>query len=316
MKRWAKILILVVAVIVLAIASIPLFVNANTFRPVIERQLATALGRSVRFGELSLSPFSGSLVAKDLSVAEDPGFGAGPFLTAGELRVGVSLHRLIFSRQMEVRGFQIESPKINLIRAANGSWNFSSIGHRATSGGNSKVLQQGLPDLSVDRIIIDDGRVVITSLPVEGKPSVYEHVDLTARDFSFASQFPFELSANLPVGGTISVKGHAGPINRDDVATSPAEAQIAVKQLDPVASGFLRPDDGVGLVADFDMHAVSDGQSLITSGTIHIEKLKLRKGATPSPKPIDVVYSGTHRLKNNSGQLRTRPSRSVMPQFT
>jgi AsmA protein len=302
-KRWAKILILVVAVLILAIASIPLFVNANTFRPAIERELASALGRSVQFGELSLSPFSGSLVAKDLSVAEDSGFSAAPFLTAKELRVGVSLHRLVFSHQIEVRSFQIEAPKINLIRAPNGTWNFSSLGHRATSGGTSKSLQQGLPDLSVDRIVIDDGRVAITTLPVEGEPSVFEHVDLTARDFSFASQFPFELSANLPAGGTISVKGHAGPINREDVATSPAEAQIVVKNLDPVASGFLHPDTGVALVADFDMHAASDGQALITSGTIHIEKLKLRKGATPSPKPVDVVYSGTHRLKDNSGQI-------------
>ena len=199
MKRWAKILLLVVAVIILAIASIPFFVNANTFRPAIERELATALGRRVQFGELSLSPFSGSLVAKDLSVAEDPGFSAAPFLTAKELRVGVSLHRLVFSRQIEVRSFQIESPQINVIRAANGTWNFSSIGHRATSPGISKGSQQGLPDLSVDRIVIDGGRVVITSLPVEGEPSVYEHVNLTALDFSFASQFPFELSADLPL---------------------------------------------------------------------------------------------------------------------
>ena len=315
MKRWTKILLAVVVVIVAAIASIPLFVNANTFRPAVERQLTGALGRGVQFGDLSLSPFSGSLVARDLSVSDDSGFSAAPFLTAKELRIGVSLRLLVFSNELHVRSFQLESPRINMIRAANGTWNFSSIGHRAASntaaGGAaassaaviSKASQQELAELSVDRIAIDDGQVVIASLPARGEPSVYDHVDCSARDFVFASQFPFDLSANLPAGGTISVKGHAGPLNRDDVATSPVEAQIVVKNLDPVASGFLHPDTGMALIADIDMHGASDGQTLITSGTVHIEKLKLRKGTTVSPKPVDVIYSGTHRLKDNTGQI-------------
>jgi hypothetical protein len=38
-KRWAKILSAVVGIIVAVAALIPVFVNANTFRPEIERQL-------------------------------------------------------------------------------------------------------------------------------------------------------------------------------------------------------------------------------------------------------------------------------------
>ena len=97
MKHWTKILLAFVGLVIVAVVSIPLFVNANTFRPAIEKQLTTTLGRSVKLGDLSLSPFSGVLVAKDLSVADDPGFSAVPFLTAKGFRIGVSLRLLIFS---------------------------------------------------------------------------------------------------------------------------------------------------------------------------------------------------------------------------
>jgi len=306
-KRWTKILLAFAGLVIAAVASIPLFVNANTFRPAIEKQLTTTLGRSVKLGDLSLSLFSGSLVAKDLSVADDPGFSAAPFLTAKGLRIGVSLRLLIFSRQVNLRSFQIESPQITVIRAANRTWNFSSIGHLAPSAdaatGISKGSAPDLSDLSIGRIAIEDGRAVIASLPAHGQPIVYEHVNFTARDFSFSSQFPFELNANLPAGGAITVTGHVGPINRNDAATSSANAQVSAKHLDPVAVGFLDPQAGLSLLADIDMHTASDGQTLTTSGTVHIQNLKLRKGAPAAPKPLDLAYSGTHRLKENSGHI-------------
>ena len=316
MKRWAKILIVIAVVLVAAVAAIPLFVNANTFRPAIERELASTLGRNVKVGDLSLSVFSGRMLSKDLSVADDPSFSATPFLTAKTLRIGVSLRALVFSHELELRGFQIESPQINLIRAANGNWNFSSIGRRInasgkplggapanTASGSSRSAVPAVPPFSVALIEVENGRVAVTTLPAQGEPSVYEHVNITVRNFSFASQFPFELSANLPGDGALSVKGKLGPISSDDVATTPAEAKISLKHLDPVAAGFLNPDAGVSLVADVETHAVSDGKALTANGTAELQNLKLRKGATPASKPIDIAYGLTHELKENSGQI-------------
>jgi AsmA protein len=91
MQRWTKILLALVGLVVLALASSPFFVNANTFRPTIETQLTRALGRSVKLGDLGRSIFSASLIAKDFSVADDPNFSAAPFLTAKEVRIGVFL---------------------------------------------------------------------------------------------------------------------------------------------------------------------------------------------------------------------------------
>lgn len=306
MRQWTKILLLLVGLIVLGVVTIPFFVNANTFRPIIESQLTTTLGRSVKVGDLSLALFSGSLIAKDLTVADDPNFNSAPFLTAREVRIGVLLRPLIFSRKVNLQSFQIKSPETILIRAANGRWNFSSIAQLhargdadPASGGSGAEL----PMLTIGHIAIEDGRAVIASLPANGQPSVYEHTNLSVRDFSFVSQFPFELSANLPAGGTVNITGHVGPLNRDDAAASPADAQISIKRLDPVAAGFLTPDAGLSLLADIEMRSVSDGHTLTTNGTMHIENLKLRKGAAAAPKPLDFAYSGTHRLKENTGQI-------------
>jgi hypothetical protein len=77
-----------------------------------------------------------------------------------------------------------------------------------------------------------------------------------------------------------------------------------VKQVDPVAAGFLDPGAGVSLLADMETKADSDGTALTFNGSARIENLKLRKGATALSKPLDVALSGTHRLKDNSGQIQ------------
>jgi AsmA protein len=309
-KRWVKILIAVVVVVVAVIASIPLFVNANTFRPVIEKKLSDATGRTVKLGDLSLSVLHGRLTARDLSVSGDPAFSTTPILTASELRIGVALKPLIFGHEVNVRSFAVVNPQINVIRAANGTWNFSSIGTAiAAKTGTSApasptALPAALPELNVGLVQIENARVSVAMLPAHGDPSVYTGVFLTAHDFSFTSKFPFELSAVLPGGSTMNVTGHIGPLNRTDTATSPADVHILVKNLDPVRAGFLNPNAGISLVADMDTKAVSDGRQIVVNGSAHLVGLKLRKSPTPAPNPVDLAFSATHQLKENTGTIQ------------
>ena len=46
----------------------------------IEKALSDSLGRPVQLGHLSFSLFSGSLVADNVAIADDPAFGSTPFL--------------------------------------------------------------------------------------------------------------------------------------------------------------------------------------------------------------------------------------------
>ena len=70
---------------------------------------------------------------------------------------------------------------------------------------------------------------------------MYSNVNVSVKDFSFTSQFPFTLTADLPGGGTLKLDGTTGPINPDDAAMTPLQAKVEVKKLDLGKSGFIDP---------------------------------------------------------------------------
>ena len=102
MKTVIKVVGIVVAVLIVVAIALPFLVNVNSFRPQIESNLSSALGRPVKVGNLSLSIFSGSVEADQLSIADDPKFSSAPFIQAKSLQVGVELMPLIFSKQLNV----------------------------------------------------------------------------------------------------------------------------------------------------------------------------------------------------------------------
>ena len=142
MKRILKILAIVVVLLIVIAIAIPFFVDANTFRPKLESELTSALGRPVQVGNLSLSLFSGSVSADDISIADDPAFSKSPFVQAKSFKVGVELIPLIFSKTLNVTELTLNQPEISLVKSENGEkWNFSSLG-----GNNpSRVEARGLP---------------------------------------------------------------------------------------------------------------------------------------------------------------------------
>ena len=79
----------------------------ETFRPTIENELSGLLGRRVTFGHLSFSLFSGSLVADDINIADDPAFSTAPFLKANKLKIGGEVVPLVFSRQLQITDFGV-----------------------------------------------------------------------------------------------------------------------------------------------------------------------------------------------------------------
>lgn len=129
MNRVLKIVAIVIAILIVILIAIPLFIDANTFRPKLESELTGALGRQVKVGNLSLSVLSGSVSADDISIADDPQFSQAPFVQAKSLKVGVELMPLIFSKALNVTELTLNQPQISLVKSENGeTWNFSSLG--------------------------------------------------------------------------------------------------------------------------------------------------------------------------------------------
>lgn len=298
-----KIVGIVIAILLLIIIALPFVINVNSFRPKLESELSEALGRDVKVGNLSLSILSGTVSAEDLSISDDPAYSKDAFIRAKSLKVGVKVMPLIFSKALHVTHITLDRPEIALLRDASGKWNFSSLGSKSAASKQASSGASSTPDLSVSRLDVKDGRLSVNRANSSIKPHVYDNVDISVRDFSPKSQFPYTISANLPAGGTTKLDGKAGPINSTDVSESPIEAKISVKGLDLTASGFVDPSTGIAGIADFDGTLNSDGRVLRTNGTLKADKLKLAVKGSPATQPVGIKYATDYDLKKQGGTL-------------
>jgi len=328
MRRALKITGVVVLVLLLVVIALPFLINVNSFRPRLESDLSTALGREVKVGNLSLSIFSGSVSAENLSIADDPAFSKSPFVQAKALKVGVEMMPLIFSKQVHVTNLTLDQPQISLVKTSAGKWNFSSLGKNAhppgaqgaspappakapeaakkpaespSSGPNGgEALEQ---NLSVAKLSVTGGRVSVADANSSAKPRVYDNVNVTVTNFSMSSNFPFTLTADLPGGGNLKLDGTTGPINPDDAAATPVQAKLKVDKLNLAASGFVDPSTGIEGIADVDATLQSDGHTAKSSGTVTANKLKLSAKGAPAGRPVQIKYATDFDMEKQTGVL-------------
>lgn len=300
-RLWGKVAVAAAALVIVVVGLIPFLVNADTFRPTLEDQLSRAMGRKLTLGHLSFSPLTGSLVAQNISVADDPAFGTSPFLEAKSLSIGVETGPLLFHRQVRITKLSADSPSINLIHAQSGLWNFSSLGGATASHGPEQM--SALPNLTVGEFAIKNGSATVSTLPATGKPLAYTDINLSIQKLAFAKSFPFQLSAKLPGAGTVDLKGNAGPLEQKNAADTPFRATLQVKHFDPVSAGIVDPSHGISMVADIDTQLASDGGILTGTGKIQAAHLQLARNGSPAPQPVDIDFSISDNPDTRTGTI-------------
>ena len=309
MSSTLKWIIIVVVALIVILLILPFVIPVNKFRPTIEQKASEALGRKVQVGNLSLSILGGSLGADDLSIADDPKFSSGPFLTAKQIKVGVELMPLIFSQQLNVTEITIEQPQVTLLKDPAGKWNFSSIG--SGSAPTQPAAKQPAPSgssgsagetVSVKKLSLEDGQITVGSTNSK-KRSVYTKVNVTASDVAMTNNFPLSLSMELPGGGTAKLDGKVGPVDQKDAALTPVDAKLNVSGLNLTSSGFLDPSLGLAGLVDLDATVVSKGGKATTKGQAKLSKAILIQGGKPSGVPAIVNFDTVYDLTNNSGVL-------------
>lgn len=318
MSRSLKIVGIVIAILIVLVLVAPFLIPVNQFRPTIEQKASAALGRKVEVGNLSLSLFSGSLGADNLSIADDPKFSNTPFLTAKSIKVGVEVMPLIFSKTLNITDITIDSPQVSLIRNAGGDWNYSTIGGTqtgappapppaakpaapastpASSGGGDSGGQ-----FSVAKLELKNGKVTVGSTGSQ-KRSTYDNVSVVASNVSLTSKFPLTVSADLPGGGNFKVDGTAGPHNPANAVLTPLDAKLTISSLNLASTGFLDPSAGLGGILDLDATVASQGGVAETKGTAKLSKALLIAGGTPAADPVTVNFNTKYDLTKNSGVL-------------
>jgi AsmA protein len=300
--KWVGIL---VAVLLVAVISLPFLINVNQFKPKLEQDLSTALNREVKLGDLKLSLLAGEVTASDLSIAEDQAFGKPAFISAKSLNVGAEIWPFLFSRKLIVTYLTIDQPEIALLQAPSGDWNFSTLGAKTQrSAATAPAPGQAPLDLSVKLVKITNGRVKLSRTVGHWKPMVLEQVNIDLREFSAAAAFPFSLSANVVGGGAIQLDGKAGPIDPTDSALTPVNASLKLSRLDLAGSGASDFAPDISGLVSFDGSGSSDGRIMNLDGKLKVEKVKLAKNGTPDTRPLELDFGIHHDLRKHSGTLR------------
>jgi len=148
-RLWMALAVLALLVLVLALV-VPPLISVSHYKGQITHLIAQSLGRPVRLSsvEVRLLPWPG-FVLSDLSVAEDPAYGAEPVLHASKVTASLRLLAL-WRGKLEIDKISVDEASLNLVRAGPGRWNLDPIFRTAAaqtgvSIGGSSVSNDGGP---------------------------------------------------------------------------------------------------------------------------------------------------------------------------
>ncbi len=165
--RRSKTLFVLAVLVLLLLASffVPPMLGIGKHKDRIAQLISTSLGRPVKLSsvELHLLPRP-AFVITDLSVAEDPAYGAEPVLHANTVTASIRLLSLLRGR-LAIDTIGVDEASLNIVRAGAGHWNLDPLFRTAAAKTGSVGLSRGgngamrLPYLKAtsSRINIKDG---------------------------------------------------------------------------------------------------------------------------------------------------------------
>ena len=318
MRKIAIIAVAVVVVVILVLALLPQFLDVNHYKPRIQAELQSRLGRTVSLGNIRASFLPPSLIVKDVSIGEDPRFGSGAFAKAQELDVRVALFPLL-RKDLQVQSLRLVSPDINLIKNQAGQWNYASLGEGPAqpaqpSGQPSKPQPQpkpsgakpspegqpgAAPKLSLDHLQIADGTLHYIDQK-ENVQNTYNNIDVTLDNF--APGKAFDVDGSVEIAGKsdqkIQVKGTAGPMSAGS-AIIPFNGTVDLKQ---VSLGDLQKVANIAALQGYNGVASGSVKTKTKDGVIQAEgSLKIED---PQIKSVKLGYPITADFKVNDDMNR------------
>ncbi len=135
--RRLQIILTAAALLLVAVLVLPPMVSVSGYKNRITQLISTSLGRPVRLSsvKLHLLPWPG-FVLSDLSVAEDPAYGAEPVLHATSVTASIRLLSLWRGR-LEISSISVDEASLNLVRSAPGRWNLDPLFRTAAAQAGS-----------------------------------------------------------------------------------------------------------------------------------------------------------------------------------
>jgi uncharacterized protein involved in outer membrane biogenesis len=296
MKKLWMVLGCLLVVVLGVFAMLPRLLDVNRYHDRIQAELQTRLGREVQLGQMSLGVLPPTFKVQNAVIGEDPKYNSGmAFAQTAELDIELKLQPLLH-RDVQVASLRMVRPQVELIRGADGDWNFSSIGTHAQQqpkGEQNKPLQ-------LDRFQIDDGTVALTDQQKQQPRAQYNHIDMVLSDFAPGKPFQLTVNAHLPGAGKQVVKldGRGGPIDDATLISTPFQGTL---QLDQVtlsgAQQYLSSQALAGTDASVSgsLKFKSEAGKVSTMGTLRMDNVVAH--GKPLGYPIELDYNASDDLK-------------------
>jgi len=237
MRKLAFVVLGILVVIVLLAAIVPRFIDVNRYRGRIQSELEQQLNRTVTLGDMHASLLPPSITVNNAVIGEDKSFQTGrPFGTAENLKISIQFFPLL-RKEIAVNSIELVRPQVELVRNAQGVWNFASIGNRTVNGATTPPKQKGTPasqqNFSLGELKLTDGTVAVTDFQKHQSRSLYDHIDLSLKNFAPRTPFDVDLTAHLPGAGNqvARLQGHGGPIDDASMVNTPFDGKLKLDQV-------------------------------------------------------------------------------------
>lgn len=134
-------ILIAILVVILLVILLPL-ISLGRYHNTIAASLSRSLGHNVNIGSINLTllPFPG-LEIHNLTVDEDPAFGAEPLLIAPTVTIYPRLSTL-WTLRFEIGRINLDNASVNLVRNSAGYWNFSSLLLQASRSRTAPTAQR------------------------------------------------------------------------------------------------------------------------------------------------------------------------------
>lgn len=253
MRKIGIVILVIIVILVVAVAIFAATFDVNRYHGLIQSQLEQRLDRKVTLGNMSLGIFPPRFRVQNLTIADDPNFDKiKPFLQAQELDVSVKLLPLLH-KSVEINSLNLQRPSVELVKNAQGVWNFSTLGANPQAQPQPGQTQPSQPapqskpapsttgpkpgpteskeQFSLGELAITDGQVAITDQQNRKPRTVYDHINVTLTDFAPDTPFSVDASVHLPGQGSqqIRLQGKGGPLAQGNPIATPFHGSLDLK---------------------------------------------------------------------------------------
>ncbi|WP_447921424.1 DUF748 domain-containing protein [Achromobacter aegrifaciens] len=218
-RRVGKIL-LGIAAFVLILFGVAAWQVPKVLHNVLVQDVSKMIGRDVSVGDISFNPFTLTVRARDLAVAQPDS--QTPLLTLAELDVSAAWTSLFWFAPVVDR-MTLREPNIAIVREDVTRFNFSDIQQRvaeltaAQPDEPPKKPDEGLPRFSLNNMVIENGSITLDD-KVTGRKQVVDELGVGVpfiSTFGYATDIDVQPRVHLRVNGSpFDLNGVARPFDK------------------------------------------------------------------------------------------------------